>query len=51
MVGLSWATLTLPKDFEGLFGGLDLDLRAPGHVHVMILIFTQNLGLGRSDGS
>lgn len=42
-------TFTLPKDFEGLLCGLDLDFCAAGHIHVMILIFTEDLGLRWSE--
>ncbi len=41
--------LTSPKDFKSFLCWLDLNLSAPSHIHVVILIFTQYFRLGRSE--
>lgn len=41
-------TFTLPKDLKGLLCRLDFNFCAAGHIHIMILIFTEILGLRRS---
>lgn len=39
--------LTLPKDFKSLFCGFYFNFCAASHIHVVILIFTEDLGLRR----